>query len=73
MYWSVGGFVTCCGCILATGEDPVFTKFSDATEHLYEHRAAGHYIAQYAFDGLSEDAAKYGDFVPADQEDDDRA
>lgn len=66
MFWHVDGYITCCGCLLEEEEDPKFSTFVDAMEHLYNHRKAGYTIPSTAFDGLEADRRQYGDTVPED-------
>ena len=61
IFENTGGFIECCGCTLnepADGEVFGFFYANTAREmlaHMDEHRAAGDYIPEQAYDGIRED------------------
>lgn len=61
IYEHVGGFIECCGCSLTDPEDGEIFEFFHANTaremltHMDEHRAAGDYIPERAYDGIRAD------------------
>lgn len=61
IYEHAGGFIECCGCSLTDREDGEifgFFRANTAREmlaHMDEHRAAGDYIPERAYDGIRAD------------------
>lgn len=63
VFLDVGGYLTCCGCILEpSGPDPLafssarFHTTAEMLAHLDEHRAAGHCVAEETIESLRADA-----------------
>lgn len=59
---SVEGHLECCMCKLAVDEGP-FKSWSvdEFIEHLAQHRAAGHYVADSTFEAVRAEAQGYLD------------
>lgn len=65
VFCSVDAHLECCGCWL--GGERHFRSTEAMLAHLDAHRAAGHMVPEYAYDGLRADAEKNDSFIAASE------